>query len=247
MTVRCEKLELAVGRRRILGPLDLDLPAGCRVAVLGASGTGKTTLLRTLAGLMPAAAGRVWIGDRLATDGARTILPPNERGISMVFQDLGLWPHMTVRQHLEFASGGRTRRDMLRDLVELVGLSGMDRRRPASLSGGERQRLALIRALASGPRRLLLDEPFTSLDLVLKLSLCELVSGLQKRYGFTLVLVTHDPLEALRLADRIVLLQPGSIVWDGPAVEFLSSGAGQLEELNRALDRWTSPPEPNAR
>ncbi|RME19988.1 MAG: ATP-binding cassette domain-containing protein, partial [Deltaproteobacteria bacterium] len=122
-----------------------------------------------------------------------------------------------------------------------VGLGGKEDRRPATLSGGERQRLALVRALASNPRRLLLDEPFTSLDLELRLGLCELVDGLQLSYGFTLLLVTHDPLEAVRLADRIVVLEPGRLVWDGPAEHFLSVKGESPAGLSQALERWIHP------
>ncbi len=241
MSIRLEKLEIAAGGRKLLGSLDLSFAAASRTAILGVSGTGKTTLLRTIAGLQVAASGRVWIDDQLVTDGARVPVAPHRRGLAMVFQDLGLWPHLTVSEHLRFAAGPQAPADWLQELVAVVGLDGLQKRRPASLSGGEQQRLALIRALASRPRRLLLDEPFTSLDLVLRQGLCELVDELQRRYGFTLLLVTHDPLEALRLAERVILLGPGEILWDGPAGEFRSAQTEQLADLNRALERWTAP------
>ncbi len=236
-------LTVRFGGRVALDRVSLDLGPGERVSILGPSGSGKSTLLRCLAGLEHPAQGEIRIGDRLATQGRRHLLAPRHRSMAMVFQDLGLWPHLSIGQTLNFcarprAASGATRSDAVSAMVERLELSGRERSRPGELSGGEQQRLALGRALIAEPAVLLLDEPFTALDLLLRRSLIEMLNALQRELGFTLIQVTHDPTEALRIAERIVLLEKGRIVWDGPAQELAGVSEGFGAQLVQALHWW---------
>ena len=198
------------GEGPVLAGVDLAVAAGERLVVVGPSGGGKTTLLRLAAGLDAPDAGAVLLEGRI-------VVPPGERGVGMVFQELALWPHMTVRENVAFPLRARRvpraeRERRVAELLELVGLPGLADRRPAQLSGGQRQRVALARALAPAPRLLLLDEPFSSLDPELARRLRGDLVALQERLGFTLVHVTHDRGEAAELATRVARLAGGRIV-----------------------------------
>ncbi len=228
------------GTKRILHDVSLDIAAGSRVAVLGPSGSGKTTLLRALAGLADGiAAGRIALDGRVVTEAGGRCVPPHERGIAMVFQDLALWPHMSVLGHLRFAAAAPRGRDQIvRETLGAVGLFDRERSRPADLSGGERQRLALARALVTRPRLLLLDEPFSSLDLPLRQEMIDLVLSLHRASQATLVHVTHDPVEAALMAERLVCLDQGRVVFDGAVADAISGAVPPLGGLSAALARW---------
>jgi iron(III) transport system ATP-binding protein len=208
-------LDKRFGAHQVLSGLDLDVPAGSLTAILGPSGSGKTTLLRVLAGFEHADAGTVRIGSALA-DGPGVFLPPERRRIGYVPQEGSLFPHLTVAANVAFGLSrrkwGRERRSQRgADLLEAVGLGGLDRRYPHQLSGGQQQRVALARALAIAPEVVLLDEPFASLDASLRASVRADVQQLLKESGTTTVLVTHDQDEALSTADRVAVLRDGAI------------------------------------
>ena len=226
--IRFERLELQRPERGgagfHLGPVTLALPQGVRTALVGPSGCGKTTLLRLLAGLQTATGGQVLLDERVATDGARLLTPPQARGVGFVFQDGALWPHLDAVGHLRFADP-QLSRAMAIEALARVGLQGKERRRPGELSGGERQRLALARALVGSPQMLLLDEPLHSVDVHLRAELAMLIRSLAEERGLTLVLVTHDRHEALAIADHVVVLRHGQLVEQGPASELLSNPA----------------------
>ncbi len=212
-----EAVRVVLGGRRILDGIDLAVEEGERVVVLGPSGSGKTTVLRLLAGLAVPTAGRVLVGGRPAAADGRLLIPPEERQLGMVFQDLALWPHLTVAGNLELGLRARgvpraVRRQRIAEMLELVELGDRARARPGELSGGEQQRVALARALVLRPRALLLDEPLSSLDPALADRLVEVILRLQERLGPTLVHVTHDREEAHALATRTVLLERGRVV-----------------------------------
>ncbi|MBW1808724.1 MAG: ATP-binding cassette domain-containing protein [Deltaproteobacteria bacterium] len=228
-----------IGSNRILDSISLEVGSSERVAVLGASGSGKTTLLRVVAGLTERVdKGRVILSGRVASESDGIRQKPHERELAMVFQDLALWPHMSVRRHLSFVAKPGTSPSELAEWIDAVGLKGRERARPAELSGGERQRLALARALACRPRCLLLDEPFTSLDLPLRREMLDLVLAFHEKIGFALLHVTHDPQEARRVAERVILLEGGRIVWDGSAGDLERGGVPALDRLVAALAWW---------
>jgi iron(III) transport system ATP-binding protein len=202
-----------------LGPLSFAVPAGGRLAIVGPSGSGKTTLLRCIAGLERAAAGTIRIGDRTVAD-ASTNVPPDRRGVGLVFQDGALWPHLTALQHLTFAAPGLARGEA-RTLLARAGLAAHAHKKPAALSGGEAQRLGLVRALAPAPGVLLLDEPLRSVDVHLRDALVLLVRQLADERALTTILVTHDRDEALALATDLVVMHDGQLVEQGPALTLL--------------------------
>jgi ABC-type sulfate/molybdate transport systems ATPase subunit len=218
-------LEVRAGKKRILGPLELEIPPGQHVLLVGPSGCGKTTLLRAIAGLATPTAGRITIDGKLADDAGKRLLQPAERGVGMLFQNGALWPHMRAAKQLRFVLHARgvpfrDRRRRATELLELVELGGFARRSPGTLSGGEAQRLALARALASDPRVLLLDEPLGPLDAELRASLLNSLVKLRDELGLTIVHVTHDPADSAVVAHRVLRMEDGRIVGDIDAERF---------------------------
>ncbi|MEN3111334.1 ABC transporter ATP-binding protein [Uliginosibacterium paludis] len=209
----------------VLKGIDLEIRKGEMIALLGASGCGKTTLLRTLAGFTPAEAGRIQVQGRDVLD-----LPPEQRGMVMVFQSYALWPHMTVAQNIGYGLRlrGTPKAAVARrvdEVLELLGLAGFGERKVTQLSGGQRQRVALGRALAVEPSILLLDEPLSNLDAGIRQQMRHEIRSLQRQLGLTSVLVTHDREEALAMADRVVILNAGRIEQAGSPEEVFSQPA----------------------
>ena len=200
--------------------LDLDAPAGDITALLGPSGCGKTTTLRMIAGFERPDAGAVSIGGRVvAAPGAGAWVPPEHRRVGMVFQQLALFPHLDVAGNIAYGLHGLDRRDRrarVGELLAMVGLAGYEGRYPDELSGGQAQRVALARALAPRPQVVLLDEPFSSLDVSLRAGLRTEVRRILKSEGVTAVLVTHDQDEALSLGDRVAVMLDGRLAQAGP-------------------------------
>ncbi|MDI9893456.1 ABC transporter ATP-binding protein [Rhodococcus sp. IEGM 1381] len=202
-----------------LDGIDLAVADGEFVALVGPSGSGKTTLLRTVAGFLKPTSGSISIGaDVVASE--RLSTPPESRKLGMVFQQHALWPHRTVGRNvsypLELAKVSKAERaTKVADVLDLVGLPGLEKRDPATLSGGQRQRVALARALVSSPRALLLDEALSALDEPLRDRLRLELRSLTRAAGLTVVHVTHDRTEALALADRVVVLDQGTIAQIG--------------------------------
>lgn len=204
-----------------LDGLDLDVMAGTILVLLGTSGAGKTTLLRIVAGLEAADAGTVRVGERTLSD-PRIVVPPEKRGVGLVFQHLELWPHMTVAENIAFGLEGRPRgrraleHPIVDDLAREVGVHAMLARRPGTLSGGERQRVAIARTLAPAPAVILYDEPLANLDPDRRTQLRVLIRKLCRERSTTLVYVTHDAEEAMELGDEVAVLHKGRIVDRGP-------------------------------
>jgi molybdate transport system ATP-binding protein len=206
------------------GPRTLDVrltvAAGELVALSGPSGAGKTTLLRLLAGLARPDGGFLRVEGQSWYDHAhRQWLPPQRRPLGFVFQDYALFPNMTVRENLAFAAEGQPGAGQIAsELLELLELSELANRRPAVLSGGQQQRVALARALARRPRLLLLDEPLSALDLATRQRLQEALATVHRQFKLTTILISHDPAEIARLADRVVELDLGQVRRVGPPV-----------------------------
>ncbi|WP_081748893.1 ABC transporter ATP-binding protein [Nocardiopsis sp. CNT312] len=213
------------GGPRVLHGIDTEVAAGSTLAVLGPSGCGKSTLLRLVAGLELPGEGEVLLGDRVLSDPGAAV-PPELRGMGMVFQDYALWPHLRVRdvigyglRHGVHRTTAAERGSRVAELVEFLHLEGLEDRRPAELSGGQQQRVAIARALATRPRLLLFDEPLSNLDSQLRGEMREELAVLLRRLGTTALYVTHDVSEALALADRVLVLHEGRAVQEAPPEE----------------------------
>jgi len=204
------------GAEKVLDGLSLVIEQGERLVILGPSGCGKTTVLRLIAGFVTPDSGGVCLEGTLASRDGRIILPPEQRHLGMVFQDLALWPHFSVTGNIEFGlkATGVPKAERQRRITEVLALTGLQeyaRRKPGELSGGQQQRVALARALALQPRVLLMDEPLSSLDEELNQRLRTEIVRLQEQFGFTLVHVTHNQEEAGDIGTRIVAMQRGRI------------------------------------
>jgi iron(III) transport system ATP-binding protein len=212
---------VALGGATVLDGVSLRVRPGGTVALLGPSGCGKTTLLRAVAGLQRLDAGRVSLGPEDVTG-----VPPERRGVGMVFQDGALFPHMTVARNVGFGLPRRDRRGpAVAEALELVGLAGYGDRMPSTLSGGQQQRVALARALVTRPRVLLLDEPFSSLDASLRTQVRAEVAALLRQLDTTAVVVTHDQEEAFLLGDEVAVMVAGRIHQQAPPAEVYEAPA----------------------
>ena len=223
--LRVDDVVVGYGSSDILKGLSLSIRKGEFVALLGSSGCGKTTLLRAIAGFARPKSGAIHVNGKDVT-----LLPPDKRGMALVFQSYALWPHMTVAQNIGYGLKlrGMARADIARrveELQDLLGLAGLGQRKPGALSGGQRQRVALGRALAIDPEILLLDEPLSNLDARIRLKVRHDISALQKRLGITAVHVTHDREEAMVMADRIVIMENGNIAQQGAPEEVFNRPA----------------------
>jgi multiple sugar transport system ATP-binding protein len=210
--IKIDRIAKSFGAIAALEEIRLDVPDGEFLALLGPSGCGKTTLLRIIAGLETQSSGRVLIGGRDVTD-----LPPRRRGLAMVFQNYAVFPHMTVAENIGF--GLRMRGDRapdaeaaVRRAAELLKITPYLDRYPSRLSGGQRQRVAVARALAVEPAVLLMDEPLSNLDALLRLEMRAELKAVLREAGTTTIYVTHDQTEAMGLADRIAVMEKGRIV-----------------------------------
>lgn len=201
--------------RAAVAHVSFEIRSGESVVILGPSGCGKTTLLRLVAGLTRPDSGEIWLDGTLVSD-TRTCVPPYARRLGFVFQDLALWPHLTVRQNLEFvmraANVAKVERERrAEETLRLIHIEQFSTRYPHELSGGEQQRVALGRALVGQPRLLLLDEPLSSLDTDLRAVLRSELRRLQRELGLTSIYVTHDREDAAVLADRVIEMRAGRI------------------------------------
>ncbi|MEO9782007.1 MAG: sn-glycerol-3-phosphate ABC transporter ATP-binding protein UgpC [Sedimentitalea sp.] len=211
------------GKFRAVHGIDLDIQDGEFVVLVGPSGCGKSTTLRMIAGLEGISDGEISIGGRVVND-----LPPRERNISMVFQNYALYPHMTVRENLGFslkiAKADASKIDTaVTEAAEILGLNELMDRKPAELSGGQRQRVAMGRAIVRHPDVFLFDEPLSNLDAKLRTQMRVEIKKLHQRVGNTIIYVTHDQVEAMTLADRIVLMRDGHIVQVGTPLELFNA------------------------
>ena len=234
-----ENISFEVSGKPILENISLNVEPGEVLCLLGPSGSGKTTLLRIAAGLIDGARGVVKINGRPVADG-NTFVPPDKRGVGLVFQDYALFPHLTILQNVEFGltalGRGEAKRQALR-VLSRVGLEDRASQYPHVLSGGEQQRVALARALAPRPGILLMDEPFSGLDSRLRDNIREQTIELLRETRSTAIIVTHDAEEALRVGDHVALIQDGKLVQYGEAKDLYYRpknlfAAGFFSEIN---------------
>ncbi|MCI1858009.1 MAG: ABC transporter ATP-binding protein [Sporolactobacillus sp.] len=251
MTINIENVGRKFGRFTALKQINLKVEDGEFLAILGPSGCGKTTLLRLLAGFDAPSSGRIEIDDRLVGSPTR-VLPPEKRNIGMVFQSFALWPHMTVREHIEFPlihhrfTDRKLKKDIKRrtdEVLKIIKMEDLAERKPAELSGGQKQRVALGRAIAPQPKLLLMDEPLSSLDAELRINMRTELQEIHHLTGASIIYVTHDQSEALAMADRIAVMQHGSIeqvgtprnIYNHPGTSFVARFVGKA---NLVKGRW---------
>jgi iron(III) transport system ATP-binding protein len=236
-------IEKSFGATRVVENFNLEAASGEFVSFLGPSGCGKTTILRIIAGLEAQSAGRIQLRERDISN-----LPPANRDYGIVFQSYALFPNLNVADNVAYGLVNRkVARDEVRrrveELLQLVGLPGSEAKYPAQLSGGQQQRIALARALATSPQLLLLDEPLSALDAIVRVHLRQEIRALQRQLGVTTIMVTHDQEEALAVADRIVVMNQGVIeqvgtplqVYRQPATPFVADFVGRINTLPATL------------
>ncbi|MDP5215711.1 sn-glycerol-3-phosphate ABC transporter ATP-binding protein UgpC [Ruegeria sp. 2205SS24-7] len=232
--VRILEVRKSYGATEVIHGLNVDIADGEFVALVGPSGCGKSTLLRMIAGLEPIDSGTIAIGDRVVNN-----LPPSERDIAMVFQTYALYPHKSVAENMGFAlkvaKVDRAEIDRrVKEAAEILSLTEYLDRKPRHLSGGQRQRVAMGRAIVRDPQVFLFDEPLSNLDAKLRIQMRTEIKELHQRLKTTTVFVTHDQIEAMTLADRIVVMQDGVIeqigtpldLYDNPSNEFVAAFIG---------------------
>jgi len=220
--IEIHKVDKSFGKKRVISNLSLEVKKNELLGILGPSGCGKTTLLRLIAGFEVPDRGEIRIdGDCVYSSSNGIFVPPEKRNIGMVFQDLALWPHMTVREHIDFVLGSRNikSKEKIEEILELVDLKSLSESYPEQLSGGEKQRVAIARALAQEPRVLLLDEPLSNLDQILRKDFKDEITKLRKKFGITTIYVTHNYLELIDIADKIAIMRKGRIIQFGRSKE----------------------------
>jgi ABC-type Fe3+/spermidine/putrescine transport system ATPase subunit len=221
------------GPTNALCDVSFSVSTGEHLAVLGPSGSGKSTVLRLLAGLESPDAGLVLLNDVPVSKPSRILLPPHRRDISLVFQDLALWPNLSAQSNVMMGLSGLklSRREALtrtREALSLCGIDELANRKPVAMSGGQQQRVALAWAVAVRPAFLLMDEPYVGLDLVLKSRLLPEVRELAASQNMTVILVTHDPWDAISLCDSAVVLEDGKIVEAGMLTDLLAAPRSEV-------------------
>jgi iron(III) transport system ATP-binding protein len=215
------------GERGAVDGIDLDVRDGEVMALLGPSGCGKTTTLQLIAGFLNPDAGEIWAGDRLLSSAA-SVVPPERRGMSLVFQSYAVWPHKTVRENVAFGLklkgvNGADLRKRVDEVLDTVRLGALSERYPSELSGGQQQRVSLARAVAVRPAILLLDEPLSNLDASLREEMRFEIRRLHDATGVTMLYVTHDRTEAMVTADRIAVLDRGRVEQVGTPAELFET------------------------
>jgi len=234
--VELENVSKSFARAKAVDGISFEVAESERLVILGPSGSGKTTILRLIAGFELPQEGNIYLGGKRVSSPEKIDIPPNKRGVGMVFQDLVLWPHLNIKGNIAFALGGRgfASRDIddrVKDILNIVGLHEDIRKYPSQLSGGQQQRLALARTLVNQPRILLLDEPLANLDPLLKEELTRVLLDIQARLRITLIYVTHSQAEALNIAQRLIILKQGVIEQIGTPEEIISSPRSDFVRL----------------
>lgn len=224
--------------KRVLDDISFSIKPGQHTVILGSSGCGKTTLLRIIAGLLTPDQGEIVIEGKSASSANKVLIKPHLRNIALVFQDLALWPNLTVLKNITLVLSSKKisavdLKKKANDVLEICGITSLANRKPADISGGQQQRVALARAIVLTPKYLLLDEPFSGLDLVTKDDLMNELVALADKKKITIILVTHDPFEATYFAKQALILNKGKITESGQLKELLKQSQDPIMEKFR--------------
>lgn len=206
----------------VLKNINLAITKGTIIAIVGESGSGKTSLSRLIAGLETPNCGNILINNKIVNSDS-IFIPPNKRNVGMLFQDYALFPHLTVAKNIEYGiSKSLNKKERIKKVLELVSLTEFEQRYPHQISGGQQQRVALARAIAPNPQILILDEPFSNLDGILRLKLRNEIFSILKETKITTIFITHDTEDAMAVANEIILLQNGEIIQKGASYELFT-------------------------
>lgn len=221
-------VSVSLGGRQVVSSVSLTLERGEVIALSGPSGGGKTSLGRIVLGLLAPSSGEVRLRGKAVSEREKILIPPHQRKLGAVFQDLALWPHLTVFENVEFGLRVRktpreARRSVVAKVFDELDLADLGARRPHELSGGQMQRVALARTLVLAPDLIVFDEPLSNLDVVLKADILERLEQILRARGVGAILITHDPREASRLASRVAILENGQLTANGTASDLRAS------------------------
>jgi len=225
--IKLNNITHAYGSKTVLRDLTFDVEANRLTCLLGGSGCGKTTILRLIAGLEIPQNGNIVLKNKTVTEDGQILIPPHQRDIGFIFQDLALWPHFTVYKNIAFGLRERKEKDVKETVFKMLdffGLQEQAEKYPHQLSGGQKQSVAISRSLVLKPKILLMDEPLANLDVKLKRKILEHIKNLKRDFDLTIVYVTHDHKEAFAIADKIVVLNEGKIEETGSVDQIKKSG-----------------------
>lgn len=243
--LKIEKVSKKIGQNTILSDINFSLGRKEILGILGPSGSGKTTLLRIIAGLEEPTVGQIWLQDKLVSS-PKVMVQTQKRNIGLVFQDLALWPHMNVYRHLEFVLGdkGFDKERMKEKMQEVLRQARFPAEKissyPHQLSGGEKQRLALARCLAQGPLLLLMDEPLSNLDELLKLEIIQELKNIHSSTGISIIYVSHNIDEIAQIAEKIIVLEKGETVYQGLKEDIPGTDNLFLDLVKKSMRRFSS-------
>ena len=224
--INLNKISHYYGNKQVLENLSLEIEPNKITSLLGGSGSGKTTILRIIAGLENPQSGEVSINSEVLTSNNEIIIPPNERNLGFIFQDLALWPHLSVFDNIAFGLKERKENDIKEKVYEILdyfGLKELSDKFPNQLSGGQKQLVAISRSLVMKPDILLMDEPLNNLDVKLKRRILDYIKRLKQEFNLTIIYVTHDHKEAFAISDKVVVLQNGKIEETGKVEQIKQS------------------------
>ena len=206
------------GNQKVLDDLSLKIKEGEIASIVGSSGSGKTTLLRILSGLEIPETGEITF-DNETIYSSKTFIPPEERNCSLVFQDYALFPNLSMLDNIYFGEGSKNNNEVISELIQITGIGKILNKFPHECSGGEQQRVALVRSMATKPKLILMDEPLSNLDFHLKSKISLIISEIIRRYNTTAVIVTHDIMDAMKISDKIIVIDKGKIIQIGAPLE----------------------------
>lgn len=212
--IKLNNISHSYGIKTVLHDLSFDIDCNQLTCLLGSSGSGKTTILRNVAGLEVPEKGQIVIENKSVTENGKILIPPHQRNIGFIFQDLALWPHFTVYENIAFGLKERKKKRLKETVFEMLDFFGLQEhamKYPHQLSGGQKQLVAISRSLVLKPKILLMDEPLANLDVKLKRKILEHIKTLKQNFNLTIVYVTHDHREAFAIADQVVVLNNGKI------------------------------------
>lgn len=232
--VSLQNITKSFGKTPVLKDISLNFEEGKFACLLGSSGSGKTTILRLIAGLEKPDEGQIYLNGKLASEKGKILIPSSQREIGFIFQDLALWPHFTVYENIAFGlkvKKAENVKSKISEILDFFGIDGHRHKYPSQLSGGQQQLAAIARSLALKPKILLMDEPLANLDVKLKSKIRKQIKELINNFSVTIIYVTHDHHEAFKLADEIVVLNEGKIEASGTPDEIQKSENTYVKEF----------------